>query len=240
MIAGWAILQFQDRILSKRMWIWITAAVILLSSARIMYRNTDWKSNSTLYTKSIKTAPNSTKMWYCYSLELHKKGKEKEALESFKRTVRIYPDFVDAWLRLAILSLKKGDNIEAMKAADAVERIYAQDYDYNALLSTGAILMHVGEYPRAKNIFERILEKNQLDYDTLIRLGKIYMIEQDYNSAEECYLKAYQQFPTDPDNQNALLSFYIDIQDDHKIKQQLQMMRRAKIPIFPDLEEKTK
>jgi tetratricopeptide (TPR) repeat protein len=74
----------------------VPGAVLLLLfySAITIDRNTDWKDDFSLWSKTVKTSPNSYVAHYNLAIEYVNTGKSEEAVHHYKEAIRINPLYV--------------------------------------------------------------------------------------------------------------------------------------------------
>ena len=194
----------------------VLAVVVVLYSFKTVTRNVVWKNNLTLYTNDVKLSPNSTRTHYYlgnnYAKDEMVKGKTDAERDSIfklgiielRRSLEIYPPFVDAWNQLGVIYNKMKNATEAMKC-------YQSALQYNPTDPTvhnniGTILFQTGNFEEARKAFKKALELNPNYSDAYFNLGSVYGMSKEYNLAIEAFLKTIQLDPG-----NALAYHYLGL-----------------------------
>jgi len=84
---------FELNLSSKKIFA-LTVILISILSVRSIYRNTNWKNNSTLYANDIQKNPDSAQLQAGYGYELFYKGLPEQAEQHFTRATEIFPSIV--------------------------------------------------------------------------------------------------------------------------------------------------
>ena len=82
---------------------------LLLSSARLLSRNTVWASRGDLFRSGLASTPNNAKVWYNYANFLRDQEDKDTARLCYKESVRLWPEYVIALNNLATVSDNQTD-----------------------------------------------------------------------------------------------------------------------------------
>jgi Flp pilus assembly protein TadD/TolB-like protein len=123
-------------------------------------------------------------------------GREKEAVEAFRRALAASPDGFDALLGLGDALEKTGD----YKGAEASLRraIGLQPSSFAAYNHLGAFFFHRGRYPDAATMFGRAARTAPNSYSALNNLGGASTMACDFAAANDAYRKALDLEPANP------------------------------------------
>lgn len=130
--------------------------ILVLYSIRTVARNVDLRNSKNLWIATKKTAPYSYRVYNNMGDVLANEGDLDGALENFKRSVALKPDYADAVHNIGHIYMVKKDYPQAIfhlqKSLDMNPRLYPSAY------KLGIIYAGQGEYEKAKSYFENCLE----------------------------------------------------------------------------------
>ena len=110
---GWCVLLARgaERLLSRARGLTILTilALLLLTSARLLTRNTVWASRADLFRSGLASTPNNAKVWYNYGNFLRDQEDKDQARLCYKESVRLWPDYVIALNNLATVTDNQTD-----------------------------------------------------------------------------------------------------------------------------------
>ena len=162
----------------------IVAFLFIAYSAKTFSRNKDWKSDTTLFGKDIKTVPNSAHMLFYYANNMTyqdsldavipevREVRLTKALESINKALAIYDLFPDA-------HNVAGRIYYAQKNYDAAYKSYSRA----SMMSPGKGIYHnnvgtslfaLGKYPEAKVEFEKAFELDKYYAEAVFNTGSAY------------------------------------------------------------------
>jgi tetratricopeptide (TPR) repeat protein len=142
-----------------------------LHSARTLIRNPNWESHERLYLHDVEVVPGSAKALNNAAALLWGKKKEYEkALEFFRRSIAITPQYYQAYRTSGFVYTELGRDDEAMEMYDLAIRYGGGDAKvYNNL---GYILVDKGiEMQRGIALLEKAVKKRPKNYEFLDSLG---------------------------------------------------------------------
>jgi hypothetical protein len=130
--------------------------ILTLYSIRTVARNIDLRNSKNLWIATRKTAPYSYRVYNNMGDVLANEGDLDGALENFKRSVALKPDYADAVHNIGHIYMVKKDYSQAIyhlqRSLDMNPRLYPSAY------KLGIIYAGQGEYEKAKSYFEKCLE----------------------------------------------------------------------------------
>jgi len=121
----------------KKVGVFLLILIISLFSVLTMNRNLDWRSEHSLWAKTVKQSPDSFKAHNNLGVVYANEGRLDKAEEEFRTALQIRPDFLDARNNLGKVYLKQGLKERAKKEFDEVRR-FNPDY-YKARKKLGEV-----------------------------------------------------------------------------------------------------
>jgi hypothetical protein len=194
--------------------------IIILVYAYLTYgRNPDWKSNPILISKTLKTAPNSTRIQELvgslyYDLAAEEKSENKRAeyisqsINHLKRSIDIYEQNPLAHYLLGF-SYKLGEQYD--QAIQAFSRSCQLDSTvYRAWLNLGISYSRVQHYVDALESYQHALRLNPNDVLLLYNIGFAYRKSGDFYHAVHYFENALEKNPEDAEVLSQLVKIYRD------------------------------
>lgn len=124
--------------------------LILVLSFRTVIRNRDWKDGYTLYSHDIQYQPESYQLHNNLGVELFRRGNIDEAGIHYKRSVELFPYFVN-WNNLGNVYLEKKD----IKRARKYYELAMRNGNYHIAYENLALLLLKHESPKEANEFSK-------------------------------------------------------------------------------------
>lgn len=150
-------------------------------------RNLDWKDNFTIYTHTLKYAPDSIKMLNNIGNLYHAKKDFEKSLEFHKRASAAHPLEHRTRLNLGIAYEDMGDLDRALEQYE-ISKNLRPDYS-KAYLKIGNVYLKLGDTEKAAVFFKIAANYDGFDINALNMLGNIYFDSGFYDKAEEAYKK---------------------------------------------------
>lgn len=185
---------------------WALPMIVLIPIAgyATINRNMDWKDNYSLYMADKDVVPNSARATLFLGIELlnqHYANKDSIKLEmsiaEITKSTNIYPEFYHAHYNLGLAYQAKQDHINAVKCFNRVLEI--QPYHINTQYYLGMSLGHGFNKPlEAITYMEKGIEYGYSGADRYVNLGVAYGMSGNFPKALECFTKATQEDPTNP------------------------------------------
>ncbi len=140
------------------------AAIVLIAAcylALTIRRNTDWRDNYTLFSKTLEYAPESARVHYNLGIVLQQRGDETGAVREFGETIRLDPANVYARVDLAYILQEHQELARAAKlyreaislSSNAPDEAYVE-----ANANLAIILIRAGRYPEARQHLQAALQ----------------------------------------------------------------------------------
>lgn len=185
---------------------WALAVICLAASARVMVRNAEWRSETTLFTRDARVAPDSALV--CGNagamyLRLHDAADSPRERAAYRERARYYtlraasidPRAVEAVMNMVLVRLTYDD---VAGAADWWARARALDpghpahrrlrrYLADASLDQGRTAARNREWTRAEHWFQRALQFRPDDPDAWRYLGGVYLETGDPQRAQQAW-----------------------------------------------------
>ncbi len=134
----------------------LVGILVILLSARSLIRNTDWKSEESLWTATAKTSPSGPNIHATMGEIYKKQGDLEKAEEEFKKAIEINPRYADGYHNLATFYQHYGRNDEAipnyLKAIEYKPRLW------QAYQGLAGIYFKQGDYFKARDYVKKALE----------------------------------------------------------------------------------
>ncbi len=178
----------------------VFALIIIGYGVKTFLRNKDWQNTYTLYKKTVKQVPNSTRARVNYGIGIMNKAKElsqkeqnktqkllKKAKAQFKKAIDIYPGAGRAHYNLGLIYLLKEGNYT--KAEKHLRKALEDEPGMpKALMFLGDIEAKRENYSKAIELYEKAYRKNFVLYPVYRRLVLAHYFNGDYREALE-YVK---------------------------------------------------
>jgi protein O-mannosyl-transferase len=226
-IAVAALLYFGYQRLQKLMPVaaagWVIVAglsfLTLTAATIIIPRNTDWKSNETLYVKDVHVVGNSAKANKCAAEIYLRQGmaekdtvKKREVLLKadyyLKKSIAIYPTFEQAYLDLAATTVFLGRIDSADRFLDEVDQKFPNNQYANAyrdqllapeILKQGLSFYGKRDYANAIPKIEKVVKYRPNAHDAWYYLGHAYGTQLKLDRAVQCFQQAVKYEPKNSD-----------------------------------------
>ncbi|NKB89042.1 MAG: tetratricopeptide repeat protein [Acidobacteria bacterium] len=147
----------------------------------------------------IGEAPSDAMRFNDYGIGLLRQGDLRAALSQFRHVQRLAPDYADAFVNEARVHLQEGNLVQAetaLQSALAIEPGFGKANYFLAQVARG-----FGEYARAAELLEGVVEDYAYDRAVQIDLGNTYYLTRRYEDAIEPLLFVINQI--DPEELGA-------------------------------------
>ncbi|MBU4376952.1 MAG: tetratricopeptide repeat protein [Candidatus Omnitrophica bacterium] len=156
-------------------------------------RNLDWKDDITIYSHTLRYAPDSIKMLNNIGNLYHAKRDFKKSLEFHKKAVAANPQEHRTRVNLGITYEDMGDTDEALRQYQ-ISKDFRPDYAL-AYLRIGNIYLKKGNIGKAALFFKIAVKYDEFNIDARNKLGNIYFDEGFYEKAMGAYKKILEIDP---------------------------------------------
>ena len=171
---------------------------------------------------------NTATYWNSFGLAYYESGKYKDAIDAYKRAIKVDPYYTYAHLNLGVAYLKSHMQKNAVQALKRLIRIDPDDAmgHYNL----GVAYYESGKYKEAIEAFKQAIRINPDFVDAHYNLGKAYGRADKYKDAIDSYKEAIK---IDPDYTDAHLNLGVAYLKSHMQKNAIEALKRL-IRIDPD------
>jgi predicted Zn-dependent protease len=140
-------------------------------------------------------------MWLGWQYE--SSGRHAEALEVYRRAVRLRPRQPQVRLRLGQLALRQG---ELAEAEEHLEELHRRGYKRaEVLLALAQCRAQAADPARARELLDELLDESPDDSDALTERGKLALQDGDWERAERLLRRAVELEPQDRQALNFLV-----------------------------------
>jgi len=172
--------------------------IVGLYSTVTIARNRDWKDGLTLWSKTVKSSPNSSVAHGSLGRAYQELGRLDEAVEEYKRAIAIYRDDYKAHYNLGVVYDQQGALDTAVQSYQRA--IQANPTYPNAHFNLGINYQKQGLMDKAIGHFRKVTELDPLDFEARNNLGVAYAMQGNLGKAIAEWEKVQE---IDPQNQNA-------------------------------------
>jgi len=173
---------------------YIIIIILLLSFIiRTIDRNSDWKDNKTLFTKTIKLAPESSLLNHIMGNEMVREKKFDEAIRYYSKALSLNPYSYASFHNMGVIYFDRGEIEEAVSSflmALEIKPDYIQSR-YNI----GLLYDKIGLEDEAMSEFKEVLKITQRYPQAHNSLGVIYAKRGFYEDAEREFTTAIELDP---------------------------------------------
>jgi len=136
----------------------LTAVLLLIYAAKTVIRNTDWRTEKSLWEATEKVSPQSPKVHNNLGDIYGREGDWERSVAQFKRAIDLDPNYADAWHNLGNTYLQLG-------YLDLAETHLKKSFElnpnlYQALFKLGAIEYQKKNYAKATEYMTEVLKIN--------------------------------------------------------------------------------
>ena len=164
----------EEKFKIKKLAFYITCLLVLLYSIRAVVRTEDYKSSKNMWLASRKTAPYSYRVYNNLGDVYADEGKYELAIENFKRSWALKPDYADAVHNIGYVYWQLRDVVNAKKYLNLAIQMNPRLYQSYSTL--GGIAIAEGNAAAAAQYFTSCLDADPTNVDCkngLIRLSQI-------------------------------------------------------------------
>jgi protein O-mannosyl-transferase len=172
-----------------------TACILVLSllAVRTVVRNADWKDELTLWSKTVRTAPESARARNNLGAAYLRRGQPHQAEEQLAAAVAIQPDLAVAHGNLGKLLLDRGDLARAEEELESA--LAVQSPDTIPRLWLGAVYLKQGKATEAEAQFRRALTHPRSAAYAHNNLGVLLANRDQLAEAEAAFREALRLMP---------------------------------------------
>lgn len=167
--------------------------VLVFFSFRTVWRNTDWKDDLTLWSKTVQVAPQGARARNNLGAVYLRRGELTRAEEELNAAVQIKPDFAIAHGNLGKIALDQGDLARAERELQTALRLKADEVIPRLWL--GAALVRLQRLPEAEQQFRAALARPPYDAYAYNNLGVLFAKDGRLVEAESAFQAALTRMP---------------------------------------------
>ena len=202
----------------------VFALVLVLLSARTINRNYDWKDSFSIWTKTVKTAPNCVRALNNLGIEYYKVKSNAQAEQYYQRAIAIQPTYEKAFYNLGNIYRLEEDYNRALEMYEKAAQLNPKNFrNHNNLGNAYAMMKN---FDAAGKAFEKALECKPRYAEAHNNLGNIYRSQGNIDKAITSYEWAIRLKPLYEDAHTNLVSIYAYRNQHEKAIQILELTRR--------------
>lgn len=166
---------------------------LLLLSLRTVWRNADWKDDLTLWSKTVRVAPQAARARNNLGAAYLRRGELLRAEQELDVAVQIKPDLAVAHGNLGKIALDRGDVERAERELQTALRLQGEDVIPRLWL--GAVLVRQGRMVEAEQQFRAALVRPPYDAYAHNNLGVLFAKSGRSAEAEAAFQAALTRMP---------------------------------------------
>jgi len=197
----------REALKSPRFSLWTVCIITVLYAGRTLARNSDWKDNAAIFTKTAQTSPMAVKNSYNYALVLKREGRLREAITEYRKAVSIWSGHQRAWYNLGNAL---AENKQFIEAADAYKRsLEILPDDPGALRNLALTYKELQQPEKAVETFEKILDIRPDDIKARQNIGNIWVQFKNYDRALAVFEENVRINPKDAGSMTNIGNIYL-------------------------------
>ncbi len=171
--------------------------ILVFFSVSVFKRNTEWRSEYSLWLKNVKVSPKSFRAHNNLGAYYDRQGDYDNAMKHYEQSVKLNPMAESTQDNLGIIYYKKGFND---KAVICYQNALALNSEYtDALNNLGIVYAKQGKLAEAVEKFNKVIEISPEHQSVHKNLGLVYQMMKDDMQALICWKKYLQVYPDAPD-----------------------------------------
>ena len=174
------------------------AAILIFYASATISRNSDWKDNFTLFSKTIENSPSSATAHGGLGTAYQLQGKYDDAIRAFKKAIELRPGHYKAHNSLANIYEMQGILEQAIYHYQRVVEINPNFVD--AYYNLANIFTKLKLLTQAAGAYQKAIELQPNDYEVRNNLGVVYAMQGKLGQAIREWEKVLE---IHPQNQNA-------------------------------------
>lgn len=197
-VVALGLVRVEQMIKIKRIAYAVLVIIVVLSSARTIARNIDWKNEDNLWIATGKTSPSSPNTHNNLGDVYGRAGDKKRALQEFQKAIELKPNYGDAYHNLANTYRELGEIDKALEnyqmAANLNPNLW-QSYQ-----NIAALYFDQKQYDQAIEYLQKAIQINPKNINLRLNLGVVYLVMGDKEKAKQVFTLVLS---ADPQNQFA-------------------------------------
>jgi tetratricopeptide (TPR) repeat protein len=189
---------FYEKSGKNEMIIWLFAFILAVLMGRTIIRNSEWKSEDSLWTATSKTSPSSQNTHNNMG-DVYARHKDyQNAILEFKKSIEINPKYADAWHNLALSYQNIGQVEEAIKTYKKAIALNPKLWQSRENLTV--IYFNKGDFDKSENMLQKLITIKPDNPDYYLNLAIVNLKKGNSKNAKELLAKV---LTLDPKNQKA-------------------------------------
>ncbi|MDE3137933.1 MAG: carboxypeptidase regulatory-like domain-containing protein [Acidobacteriota bacterium] len=140
--------------------------------------------------------PDKARSEFRKGVESESHGRTDEAVKHWEKSIQIYPQFAESYMKLSKIYADRGDFEAATDAAKHAVEVDSDDAAPYAYL--GFVYLKMKDIPEATKAFQDSVRISDTKFFTQFWLGDLLLKQKDYEEAYPHLLRAWQLNPEDP------------------------------------------
>jgi len=180
----------------KRAWLLQVVLTLLAAfgaGALFLNRNRDFKDELTLFTREVKTSPESARAWFYYGGALEHRSRYEEAERAMLKALELRPEYSEPYLTLGTIAVRRGDYArgeDCLKKAISFGPLNAKAYT-----NLGTLYAMTRNYEEALKQFKTALGIRPQLVDVQLNLAQCYLDLGRPQDAEGIVLQVLKRHP---------------------------------------------
>ncbi|MCK5534902.1 tetratricopeptide repeat protein, partial [bacterium] len=210
---------------TKRLSMAVLIFLLVFYSWTTVKRNSDWKDDLTLWSRTVKMYPNNCQAHNNLGCVYNEQGKYDEACREYKKALELVPHYLASWLNLGNVYMLKGEYYKAIKAVKEVLKLNPNHSGAHSNL--GVYYSKIGLYNQAMQEYKKVLELNP-GAGVYKNIGDLYRQQGLEEKAVKAYKYALRLNPQYVEARKCL-SFYGEKDEKDEIKKIIYFYKRIRM-----------
>ncbi len=178
---------------AKKVSLILILVILSFYSTATILRNPDWKSNFSLWSKTVQTSPNSLVARGGLGLAYQERRMLDEAQEQFEIAIRLYPGHSKSYYNLGVVYHQKGDLKRSMEYFN--RSVTLNPESIRGHYNLGSLYAKRGLLDMAIRHFSKVIELDPEDVEARYNLGMVYAMQHKLKRAISEWEKVLQLDP---------------------------------------------
>ena len=167
-------------------------------------------------------------IYFNLGIDEARKGDEDRAIEYFKQTVEINPDYGQAYINIAAMYIEKKDYESARDYLGTSIRLFPENYQIRKALFN--VYIQTEAYDSALVMLEDIYNHEPENIDLALQLAMLYRYQGKIEEATNLYDSLLKQYPRERKIYDAIIGYWQNLNKQAKMRETYELMLQN----FPD------